>query len=166
MARALFCFSRVNEGVAIMATPVTRECHSIYLFEMMERLGIEPGGGVVARLGLRYATAFHRCEACLSKQTCRDWLDRMPRSVVIASSFCPAADILSELQVDQPICNHTRSDIESENTMKGHAYIGDLERLEAEIDEILICKSTDDSSIADLKRRKLHLRNMIERLHH
>jgi hypothetical protein len=45
---------------------------------------------------------------------------------------------------------------------KGHAHIADLERLEDEIDEILICKSTDDSSIVDLKRRRLHLRDEIE----
>ncbi len=149
-----------------MDTPVPREGQPIYLFEMMERLGIEPGGGVVPRLSLSYATAFHRCEACPSKQTCRDWLDRMPRSLVIAPSFCPNADILCELQIDRPISNHTRTDIASENIMRGHAYIGDLERLEAEIDEILICKSADDSSVADLKRRKLHLRNEIERRHH
>lgn len=149
-----------------MTAPVPREGQSIYLFEMMERLGVDPGGGAVSVLGLSYATALNRCEACPCKQTCRDWLDSMPRSVAVAPSFCPVADILCELQVDQPICNRARSDIELENITKGHAYIGDLERLEAEIDEILICKSTDDLSIADLKRRKLHLRNQIKRLHH
>ncbi len=149
-----------------MTTPVPRERQPIYLFEMMERLGIDPGAGMVSPLSLSYVTAFHRCEACPSKQTCRDWLDRMPRSVAIAPSFCPNLDILFEMQVDQPICNPTRSNIESENIIKSHAYIGDLERLEAEIDEILICKPTDDPSIADLRRRKLHLRNKIERLHH
>jgi Family of unknown function (DUF6455) len=102
-----------------MDTPVPREGQPIYLFEMMERLGIEPGGGVVPRLSLTYATAFHRCEACPSKQTCRDWLDRMPRSVAVAPSFCPNADILCELQVDLPISNHTRTDIALENIMKG-----------------------------------------------
>jgi len=136
------------------------------LFEMMERLGIDPGGGAVSALGLSYATALHRCEACPSKQTCRDWLDTMPRSVANAPSFCPNADILCELQVDQPISNRTRSDMESDTITDSHAYIGDLERLEAEIDEILICKSADDSSVADLKHRKLHLRNEIERRHH
>jgi hypothetical protein len=67
----------------------------------MERLGIEPGGGVVPRLGLTYATALHRCEACRSTQACRDWLDSMPAPVAFAPRFCPNADILFELQIDR-----------------------------------------------------------------
>jgi hypothetical protein len=69
---------------------------------MMERLGIEPGGGVVPRLSLTYATALHRCEPCRSKQACREWLDGMPGSAAFAPGFCPNGDILFELQVDQP----------------------------------------------------------------
>jgi hypothetical protein len=92
----------VNEGVAIMAAPPARERRPIYLCEMLERLGIEPGGGVVPHLSLSYATAFHRCEACTSKQACCDWLDSMPASVAFAPRFCPNADIFFELQVDQP----------------------------------------------------------------
>jgi len=68
---------------------------------MMERLGLEPGGGVVPRLSLSYATASVRCEACLSRQLCRDWLDSMP-AAAIAPRFCPNADIFFELRVDQP----------------------------------------------------------------
>ncbi len=85
-----------------MAAPTARERQAIYMCEMMERLGIEPGGGVVPSLGLSYATALHRCEACPSKPKCRDWLDSMPASVAVAPRFCPNADILFELQVDQP----------------------------------------------------------------
>jgi Family of unknown function (DUF6455) len=85
-----------------MAAPVARERQPIYLCEMMERLGIEPGGGMAPHLGLRYATALRRCEACPSKETCRDWLDSMPASVAFAPRFCPNADIFFELQVDQP----------------------------------------------------------------
>ena len=33
-----------------------RKCQPIYIGEMMERLGIEPAGGVVRRLSLSYAT--------------------------------------------------------------------------------------------------------------
>jgi hypothetical protein len=44
------------------------------------------------------------------------------------------------------------------------AHIADFERLEEEIDEALIQKSTDDPMIVDLKRRKSHLRNEIELL--
>ena len=61
-----------------MAEPSARKCEPIYMREMIERLGIEPGGGAVPSLSLSYAAAFHRCETCLSKQACRDWLDRTP----------------------------------------------------------------------------------------
>jgi hypothetical protein len=47
------------------------------------------------------------------------------------------------------------------------ASIADLKRLEAEIEEALIshiAKPADDSIIADLERRKLHLTCEIERL--
>ena len=85
-----------------MAAPVARERQPIYLCEMMERLGIEPGGGMAPHLGLSYATALRRCEACSFKEACRDWLDSMPKSVAFAPRFCPNADIFFELQVDQP----------------------------------------------------------------
>jgi hypothetical protein len=149
-----------------MATSVARERHPTYIREMMERLGIEPAGGVVPRLSLNYATAFHRCEACPSKQACREWLDNTPRSVAFAPRFCPNADILFELEANQPSLNRTRSHIGSDNMNKNHAHFADLERLEDEIDEVLLHESTDDLMIVDLKRRKLHLRNEIEWLHH
>jgi hypothetical protein len=85
-----------------MAGPSARKCEPIYMREMMERLGIEPGGGAVPSLSLSYTAAFHRCETCLSKQTCRDWLDRTPASVAFAPRFCPSAEIFFELLVDQP----------------------------------------------------------------
>ena len=85
-----------------MAEPTARKSGPIYMREMMERLGIEPGGGAAPSLSLSYAAAFHRCEACPSKQACRDWLDRTPASVAFAPRFCPCADILFELLVDQP----------------------------------------------------------------
>jgi hypothetical protein len=69
---------------------------------MMERLGVEPAGGVVPRWSLSYATALHRCQACLSKQDCQAWLASTPSSVSFAPRFCPIADILFELQVEQP----------------------------------------------------------------
>jgi hypothetical protein len=73
-----------------------------HISEMMQRLGIEPGGGVVARWTMHYTTVFHRCEACAGKQPCQDWLDRTPGQVSFAPRFCPCADILFELQVEQP----------------------------------------------------------------
>jgi hypothetical protein len=69
---------------------------------MMQRLGIDPGAGVVPHLSVSYIAAFHRCETCPCKQACRDWLDSMPASVVLAPRFCPNIDIFLELQVDQP----------------------------------------------------------------
>ena len=81
------------------------ERQTTHVCEMMKLLGIEPGGGIVPWLGLKYETAFHRCEACSSKQACRDWLDHRPDSVTFAPRFCPNAHILFELQVDHPARN-------------------------------------------------------------
>src|ERR1700690_3062041 len=93
---------RLGKGAIYMKIPARHKRQPSPLCEMMRRLGIEAGGGVVPRLSLVYATAFHRCEACPSKQACRDWLDQMPASVVFAPYFCPNPDIFFELQVDQP----------------------------------------------------------------
>ena len=82
--------------------PIHQAHRSIHLYEMMEKLGIDPNSGILPRLGLRYATALHRCEDCPYKKTCREWLDLAPRSVRSAPHFCPDADILFELQFDQP----------------------------------------------------------------
>jgi len=49
------------------------------------------------------------------------------------------------------------------------ANVADLERLEDDIEEALISlidKPADDLMIADLKHRKLHLRDAIESLRH
>jgi hypothetical protein len=84
-----------------MAAAAAREHQPAHMMcEMMQRLGIEPGGAVVPRLSLRYTTAFHRCEACPSKQACAEWLESMPETVAFAPRFCPNADIYFELQVD------------------------------------------------------------------
>jgi hypothetical protein len=144
------------EGGATMDVPTLRVRQPTHIVEMMQRLGIEPGGGAVSQLCLSYATAFHRCEACSSKPACREWLDSTPQSANFAPHFCPSADILFELQVDQPSHNHTPI------PKKAHTHITDLERLEDEIDEILIRESTDNLSILNLKRRRLHLRAEIE----
>jgi Family of unknown function (DUF6455) len=74
----------------------------VCLHKLMNRLGIEPQGGVVSRLSLKYATALHRCEACLSKQLCNSWLERGPDSAGVVPQFCPNQDVLFELQFDQP----------------------------------------------------------------
>jgi Family of unknown function (DUF6455) len=84
-----------------MASEAEPEREPIQIRDMMARLGIDPGGGVVPRLSLRYAAAFRGCEACRSKKTCRDWLDHSPFPVNVVPPFCPSAGILSELQFDQ-----------------------------------------------------------------
>ena len=125
-----------------------------YISEMMQRLGIDPGEGAIPRLSMIYTTAFHRCEACPAKRACREWLDSMPPSVATAPDFCPNADLLFELRVNQP----GRASVMVEH----HAYIADLERFEDEIDTLLAQKAADDPMIAELKSRKSRLRDEIE----
>ena len=72
-----------------------------FIYEMMQRLGIEPGEVTLPRLGLVYMTAFHRCQSCQVNEACRKWLDSMPCSVVNAPNFCPSEDILFELRINQ-----------------------------------------------------------------
>ncbi|MGA8999227.1 MAG: DUF6455 family protein [Pseudolabrys sp.] len=85
-----------------MAAPDAHEHKLIYMFEMMERVGIDPGVRVVPRLSLSYLTAFHRCHSCPSKLTCRAWLNNTHTPVTFAPRFCPNADIFFELQVGYP----------------------------------------------------------------
>jgi len=74
----------------------------VCLYEMMQRLGIEPGESVVPRFSLAYMTALHRCQACPEKGACRAWLDGMPQAVARVPDFCPNNDILFELRIDRP----------------------------------------------------------------
>ncbi len=144
-----------------MAVPVPNRCHPLYLIELMERLGIDPGEGVIARLSLSYDTAVRRCEACPTKQECRDWLDSAPKSVSFAPRFCPNNDILFEMQVDRPSLNRAPSPRVPEKAAEPHAHIADLERLEDEIDNVLLCRAIDDAVSAELKRRRSYLRDEI-----
>jgi hypothetical protein len=82
-----------------MRAPVLE--YSMHIYEMMARLGIEPGAGILPQLSLRYATALHRCENCRSKKACRDWLDYAPAMINFAPDFCSNADVLFDLQCDQ-----------------------------------------------------------------
>lgn len=91
-----------------MLASTAPQTRTIYVSRMMERLGIEPGGSVVPRLSLRYATAYRRCRSCPSTRVCRQWLEQAPISANLPPRFCPNADILFELQFDQP--GHGRSD--------------------------------------------------------
>jgi len=76
--------------------------YAAHVYQMMVRLGLEPAAGVLPGLGLRYATALRRCEKCRSKKACQDWLKYAPAMVNFAPDFCMNADLLFELQYDQP----------------------------------------------------------------
>ena len=76
--------------------------YSTHIYEMMARLGVDPAAGILPQLSLRYAMALHRCETCRSKKACRDWLDYAPGMLNFAPDFCLNADILFDLQSDQP----------------------------------------------------------------
>jgi len=73
---------------------------SMNIYDMMVRLGIEPV--VSPPSSMRYVTAVHRCRNCRSQRACRDWLDYAPAMVNFAPDFCVNADVLFELQYDQP----------------------------------------------------------------
>ena len=76
--------------------------YSTHIYEMMARFGIEPDGGVLPHLSLQYATALRRCQNCRSKKACQNWLNYAPAMINFAPDFCVNADILFELQYDQP----------------------------------------------------------------
>ena len=77
------------------------EKKAIYLWEMMKRAGINPGAGILPRFSVSYASAQHGCQECRVKDRCRAWLNATPADVFLPPRFCPNADILFELQVDQ-----------------------------------------------------------------
>jgi len=85
-----------------MTAPATSERHVTQICEMMQRLGIEPGGGVIPHLALSYATAFRRCKVCGTREACRSWLDRPSASNGLAPRFCPNADVFFELLLEAP----------------------------------------------------------------
>ena len=140
--------------------PVSKESmrQPTYLYEMMQRLGIEPGGGVVPRLSMAYMTAVHLCQTCPVKEACREWLDCMPRSLTAAPSFCPSDDILFELRINSP--GH------ASDAADHHASIADLERFVNEINELIPQKADDAPLVGELRSRKARLGDEIEWLRH
>jgi hypothetical protein len=68
------------------------------LYEMMGRLGIDPG--ILPQSPLRYVAAL-RCETCRSKSACQGWLDYAPAMVNFAPDFCANADMLFDMRYDQ-----------------------------------------------------------------
>ena len=84
-----------------MASADKCDHHPACIGDMMRRLGIEPGGGALPRLGPVYAAAFHRCEQCPTPDACREWLKGAADVLNIPPRFCPNGDIFFELQFDQ-----------------------------------------------------------------
>jgi hypothetical protein len=71
--------------------------------DMMERLGIEVGGGILPRHSLSYAAARQRCEQSQAPNACREWLETAAEALNFAPKCCPNGNILFELQFDQLI---------------------------------------------------------------
>ena len=79
-----------------------RSNHPINVFEMMERLGIEGGGGVLPGLGLAYASALRTCHQCERGEACHEWLKVMSTMLRSPPKFCPNADLFCQLTFEQP----------------------------------------------------------------
>jgi hypothetical protein len=73
---------------------------TLLIGEMMQRLGIEPAGGVLPEYVMRYVAAEHNCEGCASKPACRKWL-AAHEVAAFAPDFCPNGATFFELQYDQ-----------------------------------------------------------------
>lgn len=72
------------------------------VYKMMERLGIERGGGVLPRLGLVYASAVRTCHQCERSDVCHEWLKVASTAFNVPPKFCPNADLFTQLAFDQP----------------------------------------------------------------
>jgi hypothetical protein len=83
-----------------MTTSTENTGQVLLIGEMMNRLGIEPAGGVLPQYALRYAAARRNCKACASKPACRMWLDAH-EVAPFAPPFCPNGDTFFQLQYDQ-----------------------------------------------------------------
>ena len=69
---------------------------------MMERLGIERGGGALPALGLAYASALRACHQCERSDACCEWLKVASTTLRSPPKFCPNADFFCELAFEQP----------------------------------------------------------------
>lgn len=71
--------------------------------EMMERMGIECGDEIEDYFGPTLNAVIRTCQLCRSGRLCSDWLARAPVSVPHAPAFCPYADRLDCLALDQAV---------------------------------------------------------------
>ena len=91
-----------------MSASIALEHRTTHASNVMERLGIEPGCGVLPRLSLLHTTALRRCQSCPSMKVCREWLGHAPMTASFLPSFCPNSDILLELQFISANCPKKR----------------------------------------------------------
>ena len=85
-----------------MPAAATTQTQATHITEMMERLGLDPGAGAIARLGLSHSIAFRRCRACPLKAECAAWLECHRGPLRFAPPFCPSGDILFEMKFNDP----------------------------------------------------------------
>lgn len=69
--------------------------------ELMERLGIEFDDIGEDYFGPTLGTVIRTCQVCRAGGLCSDWLARAPAAVPRAPDFCPYADRLDGLAIDQ-----------------------------------------------------------------
>jgi len=81
-------------------TTNAEDSETLLIGAMMNRIGIEPAGGVLPQYALRYMAAQRNCAACGAKPACGKWLDAH-EAAASAPSFCPNGDTFFELQLDQ-----------------------------------------------------------------
>jgi hypothetical protein len=78
-----------------------KSTRALYLFELMQRIGVDPSRRSIAQSELTFLTALNQCRNCKSNEQCRAWLDQAPMSFAFAPGFCPNKDLLFEMQFDQ-----------------------------------------------------------------
>ncbi len=152
-----------------MTLPALHKSQTAHIHEMMKRLGIEPGVGVLPRWSLSYATAQRQCRNCLAKGACDQWLDHAADHVAFAPRFCPNADIFFELQSEQPAMRYVQPDCGVGDPPLDDTQLpddSDLKYLQSEIEEALLRCPEGDHMLEELKRRQEHLKKELERLSH
>jgi hypothetical protein len=71
--------------------------------EMMERMGIEFDDEIEEYFEPTLNAVIRTCQLCRSGNLCSDWLARAPDAVPRAPAFCPYADRLDGLALDQAV---------------------------------------------------------------
>lgn len=71
--------------------------------EMMERLGIDADADIEEQFGRTLDSVVRSCQRCRFVATCNDWLARAPVAVPSAPAFCPYAERLENLALDQAV---------------------------------------------------------------